>query len=103
MPTRHSITVTGIGTTVLPLSTAGEHRVIVKLQLPTPSEGASGPSAVITTITQNSTLLFTSNAGDEGAMTPINVAANDTLSVAFASSAAVDQGANAFKATITIG
>lgn len=103
MPTRHSITVTGLATTTLPLTTAGMHRVDVKLQLPTPSEGASGPSAVITTITQNATLLYTSNPGDEGASVPIMVAVNDTLSVAFASSAAVDQGANAFKSTITIG
>jgi hypothetical protein len=73
-----------------------------KLQLPTLINGG-GASQAVTTITQNSTTVYTGLAGAEGFKTVINAAALDTVTVAVTSSATPDLGLNVVKTAVSIG
>lgn len=87
-------------TTSVPL--AGTYLVQGKLSLPT-LVGGAGASAVVTTISQNGSPVYTGPAGAEGFTTTLNVAASDTILVALTSAAAPDNVPNAVKATVSIG
>ena len=73
-----------------------------KISVPT-VVGGGGASQVVTTITQNSTNVYTGLAGAEGFHLDLTCALNDSIVIAFTSSAAPDQPLNAVKAVIAIG
>lgn len=59
-------------------------------------------SAVVVTISQNGTPVYTGNAGAQGFYEVISCASGDSITIVFSSAAAVDQGLNIIKATIAI-
>lgn len=93
----------GLGTFTVITPIAGNYFVEGKISLPTLSTGATANSAVVTTINQNGSPVYTGTAGAEGFRTDIAAAANDTIAVVFSSAAAVDKALNVIKATIQIG
>jgi hypothetical protein len=70
---------------------------------PTDPNYLSYPSAVVATIKQNGTTIFTSTAGSDGFYVPISAAAQDTFTVALSSAAAEDNVLNAVSAVVSLG
>jgi hypothetical protein len=99
---QQNITTTGLTSTTTSIPTAGTYLVQGKLSLPT-LVGGAGASSVVTTVTQNSTTLYTGLAGAEGFSCTANCAASDTITVAYTSAAAADLLPNAVKTVISIG
>ena len=95
-------------TAVVPLG--GLYTLSGKIRLPRLSQTdatdpnyASYPSAVVATIKQNGTTIFTTNAGADGFTIPINAVAGDSFTVALTSSTAEDEILNAVAAVVSIG
>ena len=113
-----STTVTGLGTTVIGIPNTDVYTVQCTLQLPnivpSASPGAGGGagtgtgggpqvnSQVVTVIKHNTTTLYTSNAGDRGAMIGFSASAGDTLSIILSSSLLQDEQTNAVQCTIAV-
>jgi len=94
---------TGLGSFSGSVPVAGTYQVIGRLDLPTVSKGNIANSQVVTTVSQNGTLMYTGLAGAEGFDLTLVCAAGDVIQVTTSSSAAVDQGANAFRVNVSIG
>lgn len=94
---------TGLGTFSTSVDDTGVYEIIASLTLPTKAKGASGDSAVVTVLKQNSTTMRTSPAGEEGFMFPLTCAAGDTIQIILSSAATVDQASNVIKGTVAIG
>lgn len=93
-----------LGTVTTPIATDGPYEIIGSLTLPSISQGNTANSAVVATISQNGSPIYTGAAGAKGFMiSGIQCVAGDTISVALSSAAAVDQGLNVIKCTIAIG
>ena len=74
-----------------------------KISLPTIGEGASGNSQVVVNIDVNGgSPFYTGNAGDEGFQTGYSATAGDTVHIVLTSAAAVDQGLNLIKTTVSV-
>jgi hypothetical protein len=97
-----NIATTGLNTTTTSIPLAGTYLVTGKLSVPT-LVGGAGASSVVTTVTQNSSTMYTGLAGAEGFAVTLNCAAGDTVAVTYASSAAPDEQPNAIKTVISIG
>lgn len=96
-----NLTNVGLNTLTTSVPTAGPYSIKGKLTLPTyTDDGSTGTSAVVTTVNQNGSPIYTGLAGAEGFYTTFLAAAGDTITVVFTSSATVDQAPNAVKATI---
>lgn len=93
---------TGLGTETLVAPFAGTFFFDGKIQCPTLSTDGQA-SAVVTTINQNGTPVYTGTAGAQGFHVDIVCAANDSITIVFSSAAAVDQGANIIKCEIAWG
>ena len=102
MAFNQNFTSTGLNTTTFSVPTAGVYPMSGKIQLPTVI-GGGGASAVVATITQNSSTIYTGPAGAEGFGLTVNCAAGDVIAVALTSAADPDQGLNAVKAVIAFG
>lgn len=98
-----NLTFAGLGTLSLTVPLAGPYFVEGKITLPTLPKGDATPSALVVTIRQNGSLIYTGAAGAEGFRIDVACAANDVLAMTFASGAAVDQGLNVIKSTIAVG
>lgn len=97
-----NLTSSGLTTVSFVVPDAGPLFVKGKVSIPTISNGG-GVSALVVTIKQNGTAVYTGLAGSEGFYADFAVAAMDTISVVFSSAAAADQGSNVIKSTISIG
>ena len=95
--------IVGLNSASTSVSPAGVYSVDCKINLPQLSEGSSAPSQVVAVISQNGSPMYTGFAGAEGAQISLNCADNDLITVALSSSAAIDQGTNVIKATVSIG
>jgi hypothetical protein len=70
---------------------------------PTDPNYLANPSAVVTTIKQNGTTIFTSLAGADGFSIPVLVAIKDSITVQLSSSSAQDEVLDAVSAVVSIG
>lgn len=99
--------IVGLITYNITVPSAGSYNLSGKLTLPTIVAGSTANSAVVVTIVLNpsgaNTTLYTGAAGSRGFQLVANCAASDVLAITLSSAAAVDQGRNAVKATISIG
>lgn len=100
--------VSGLRTLNIGIPETNEFLVSGKLQLPTIDQGDTAVSSVVVTITQtpnggSPTTIYTGTAGARGFAVMANCTALDTIAVAMTSAAAVDQGINAVKTTISVG
>jgi hypothetical protein len=105
-----NFTIAGLETLTFVVPLAGAYTLSGKLQLPSAAQDdptdpnyLGYPSAVVTTVKQNGTTIFTSLAGAEGFSIPVLAALSDTFTIALTSSATPDQGLNALRASISIG
>ncbi len=102
--------ISGLETLTIVMPLAGAYTLAGNLKLPRLSQDDPSdplflgyPSAVVTTIKQNGTTIFTSAAGAPGFSIPILAALNDSFTVALTSSATPDQPLNAVSAVISLG
>lgn len=99
-----SLTLSGLTSYSFSAPSAGIYMMDVKVQLPELSQGASAPSALVMTVTNGTgpVTIFTSSAGASGMKVDFVAAANDVITIALTSAAAVDAGLNVIKANIAI-
>lgn len=102
--------ISGLETLTINVTTPGLLTLSGKIQSPRLSQTdatdpnySAYPSAVVTTIQQNSSTIFTSKAGADGFSIPVSLAAGDTLTVALSSATAEDAVLNAVKAVVSLG
>lgn len=96
-----NLTNVGLNTLSFSLPEAGPASVKGKLTLPQLyDDGATGQSLVVVTVKQNGTTIYTGLPGAEGFYVNFLGALGDAMTVAFASSAAIDQDPNAVKASV---
>ena len=102
--------ISGLETLTIVMPVAGNFTLSGKIDLPRLSQTdpsdpnyLSYPSAVVATIKQNGSTIFTGSAGSDGFSLPILAAAADTFTVALSSSAAEDKVLNAVGAVVSIG
>lgn len=105
-----NFSISGLETLTVVLPVAGQFTLSGKLKLPRLSQTdptdpnySSYPSAVVATIKQNGTTIFTSTAGSDGFSIPVSAASQDTFTVQLSSSEAQDEVLNAVSAVISIG
>jgi hypothetical protein len=98
------LVIAGLQSQTTSVTNAGNYTITGSITLPNINQGSSASSQVVTTVTHNSTVIYTSPPGTTGfVIEPVAMASGDTITVAMASSATVDQGLNVVKATIAIG
>lgn len=102
--------ISGLETLTVVMPVAGLFTLSGKIKLPRLSQTdktdpnySAYPSAVVATIKQNGTTLFTSTAGSDGFSIPLNAAAKDSITVQLSSANAADSVLNAVSATVSIG
>ena len=96
-----NLTNVGINTLSYSLPEAGPANVRGKLTLPQLyDDGSQGQSAVVVTVKQNGTTIYTGLPGAEGFRVDFLGAAGDAMQVIFASAAAIDQDINVVKASV---
>lgn len=98
-----NLTFAGLGTLSITVPLAGPYFVEGKTSLPSLPKGDATPSAVVATVKQNGSTIYTGQAGAEGFRIDVACAANDVIAMQFTSGAAVDQGLNVVKTTIALG
>ena len=98
-----NLTFAGLGTLSVTIPQAGAYFFKGKISIPTIAKGDVGPSSCLVTINQNGSPVYTGIAGAEGFYTDIACALNDVIAMVFSSAAAVDQGLNVIKSTISYG
>ncbi len=97
-----NVTLVGLSSLNTVITAAGSYTCAGKISVPQISTGST-PSAVVATVFQNSSPIYTGIAGAEGFSVPIVCAAGDVIGVAFTSSNSVDAALNAVKSVISIG
>lgn len=98
-----NFTVAGLNSNNCIIGSAGLYSVSGKVQLPTETEdGGTGASAVVCTISQNGTPLYSTPAGQMGFGLNVSCSAGDSISVALTSGAAIDQTPNVIKCTVSV-
>jgi hypothetical protein len=102
--------ISGLETLTINVEVAGLYTLAGKIQSPRLSQtdatdpNYSGyPSAVVTTIQQNSSTIFTSKAGADGFSIKVSCAVGDVITVALTSSAAEDEVLNAVRCVVSLG
>ncbi len=100
--TYQTIVFNGLGTFATTVPTAGPWVIRGKSSVPQLNTGSSAASAMITTVNQNGSPIYTSTAGAEGFNVTTNCAANDAITVVYTSAAAVDAALNVIKSTIEL-
>lgn len=92
----------GLGTFTYVAPIAGPYFVEGKSSIPTLSNGG-GVSSLLTVVNVNGSPVYTGVAGAEGFYVVTTLAALDSVTIVFSSAAAVDQGLNVIKSTISLG
>ncbi len=102
--------ISGLETLTIVMPVAGNFTLSGKIKLPRLSQTDPSdpdyldyPSAVVATIKQNGTTIFTTAAGSDGFSIPILAAVADSFTVALSSSSAQDEILNAVSAVVSIG
>lgn len=102
--------ISGLETLTIVMPIAGNFTLSGKLKLPRLSQAdpsdpnyLSYPSAVVVTIKQNGSTIYTGSAGQDGFSIPILAALKDSFTVALSSSAAEDEVLNAVSAVVSLG
>lgn len=102
--------ISGLETLTVVMPLAGTYTLSGKIKLPRLSQSdptdpnfLSYPSAVVTTIKQNGTTIFTSLAGADGFSIPILAALKDSFTVALTSTSPQDEVLDAVSAVVSIG
>jgi hypothetical protein len=102
--------ISGLETLTIVMPVAGNFQLSGKIKLPRLSQTdptdpnfLSYPSAVVTTIKQNGSTIFTGIAGADGFAIPILAGSQDTFTVALSSSAAEDEVLEAVGAVVSVG
>ena len=90
-------------TTLFAAPTAGLFFVDGKFQLPTISSGATANSAVVATVKNGVSTVYTGSAGAVGVYTTVACAAGDVVTITLTSAAAPDQLLNAVTGTVACG
>ena len=105
-----NFSISGLETLTIVLPVAGNFTLSGKISLPRLSQTdptdpnyLTYPSAVVATIKQNGTTIFTSTAGQDGFSIPILVASQDSFTVQLSSSEPQDEVLNAVSAQVSIG
>lgn len=99
-----SLTLAGLNDYSFSIPADGLYSIDGKIQLPTLASGASAPSAVVATITNDTAMstLYTSAAGDNGFKVDFVAAADDVITIAMSSVSAADAPVNLIKTNIAI-
>lgn len=97
-----NLTFNGLGTLSVTIPDAGAYFVEGHISIPTLTNGG-GVSALVVTVNQNGSPIYTGVAGAEGFRVTANCAASDVIAMIFSSSAAADLGLNVIKSVISIG
>lgn len=92
---------TGLTTTTFVAPIAGPLTIRWKISLPTLTTGG-GVSAVVCTVNQQGSPIFTGNAGSEGSSVVATAAALDSFTLVLTSANAVDNALNAVKMNVSI-
>jgi hypothetical protein len=93
----------GLGTLAWNVDTAGPYFIKGKISVPT-LVGGGGASAVVATVKQNGTTIYTGPAGAQGFyLNNILCALNDAMSVVFSSSAPADLPLNVIRSVVSYG
>lgn len=102
--------ISGLETLTVVVPVAGDYTLSGKIKIPklsqtdpTDANYLSYPSAVVATIKQNGTTIFTTSAGADGFSIPLVAALKDSITVALSSSSAQDEILNAVSAVISLG
>jgi hypothetical protein len=102
--------ISGLETLTIVMPIAGAFTLSGKFKLPRQSQSdPSDPNylsyvpALVATIKQNGTTIFTSTAGADGFSIPILAALSDSFTIALTSTAAEDEVLNAVSAVISLG
>lgn len=102
--------ISGLETLTVVMPVAGLFQLSGKIKLPrlAASDASdpnflSYPSAVVVTIKQNGSTIFTGQAGADGFSIPLLTALKDSITVQLSSSAAEDAVLNAVSAVVSIG
>ena len=102
--------ISGLETLTIVMPVAGNSVLSGKIKLPRLSQSDPSdpnflnyPSAVVATIKQNGSTIFTTAAGSDGFSIPVLYALNDTFTVQLSSAAAEDAVLNAVSAVVSIG
>lgn len=95
-------TFSGLATYIVGVPTTDTYIVQGTLTLPSLAKGDTANSSVVVVVKVNSTTSYTGVAGATGFRTSINCTANDLISVITSSAAAVDQGSNTIRTTVSI-
>jgi hypothetical protein len=102
--------ISGLETLTVVVPIAGLFTLSGKIKLPRLSQTdptdpnfLTYPSAVVATIKQNGTTIFTTKAGSDGFSIPLSAAAKDSITVALTSSSAQDEILNAVSAVVSLG
>ena len=102
--------ISGLETLTIVMPVAGNFTLSGKIKLPRLSQTDPSdpnflnyPSAVVATIKQNGTTIFTTSAGSDGFSIPVSAALSDSFTVALSSSAAEDEVLNAVSAVVSLG
>ncbi len=96
-------TLTGLGTFPVIVSQSKFYNIKGKISLPTIGAGSVADSAVVVTANVNGgSTFYTGTAGAEGFETGAVCNSGDTINVILTSAAAVDQGLNIIKTTLSI-
>lgn len=96
-----NLSLTGMSSVSIAVPDTGSYVVDGKLSLPTLS-GGGAQSAVVVTISQNSSPVYTGTAGATGFKKELLCAAGDVIAVAFSSSLTTDQAPNAVRSVFGI-
>lgn len=98
-----NLTVAGLGTTTILIPTSDIYTIKGTLTLPTlTTTSGVGQSAVVVTVNQNGSPIYTGPAGSEGFSTGCTAAANDSITIVLTSAAAIDLPPNSVKMTVSI-
>ena len=102
--------ISGLETLTVVMPVAGLYTLSGKIKLPRLSQSdptdpnfLAYPSAVVATIKQNGSTIFTTSAGADGFSIPLLAAFKDSITVQLSSSAAEDTVLNAVSAVVSIG
>ncbi len=102
--------ISGLETLTIVMPVAGNFVLSGKIKLPRLSQDDPSdpdfldyPSAVVTTIKQNGSTIFTSKSGADGFSIPILAALSDSFTVALSSAALQDNVLNAVSAVVSLG
>jgi hypothetical protein len=102
--------ISGLETLTVVMPLAGLFTLSGKIKLPRLSQTdptdpnfLTYPSAVVATIKQNGSTIFTTTAGSDGFSIPLLAASQDSITVALSSSSAQDEVVDAVSAVVSIG